>query len=393
MTEQTGQTLEQASAQTQPSTTQTSPSVTAPIVQVTTPLERPEFDHFIKLYMKRMGMKDEERLQAAIQLTKLFSEIGLNPYGNLEETIAKVNNITALLQSMPDSPGASKMKDLIAQQTLASVGEQFLGGERNLMKAVMKEILVPMMMVREVGRMFFNSDGGSLANDVAELKAWMKSQIKETELEKAMEPLKAEIQELRQMINKQSGQQVPIKSPIEDFTEKMLKTIFDSYVEGRTDEIKTLKEELKELRKRDSVDGFLEFVEKLRKAEEVVGPKEWDKDRLDFEKWKYEQERLMRQWLEEQRFKRDELKEATKRLQELGLDIRTVVKEVGNPLARAVSAGYIEGKFGKKNLETLSDSELQQYKHKAEVAKQIGTQVLEQIEAEERRRKTAQGKL
>jgi len=52
-------------------------------VTINTPLDRPEFDFFLTQYMNKLGLQDKK--QAAIQLTNLLYDSGLDPYSDLKQ--------------------------------------------------------------------------------------------------------------------------------------------------------------------------------------------------------------------------------------------------------------------------------------------------------------------
>ena len=89
-------------------------------VTIQTPLDRPEFDFFLSQYMNRLGLKDKK--QAAIQLTNLLYDSGLDPYSDLKELQGTIKEVTSLLQSLPDSPQEQSVKDTLGAVYTAKVG-------------------------------------------------------------------------------------------------------------------------------------------------------------------------------------------------------------------------------------------------------------------------------
>ena len=90
-------------------------------VTIQTPLDRPEFDFFLTQYMNKVGLQDKK--QAAIQLTNLLYDSGLDPYSDLKELQGTIKQVTSLLQSLPDSPQAQSVKDTLGAVYTAKVGQ------------------------------------------------------------------------------------------------------------------------------------------------------------------------------------------------------------------------------------------------------------------------------
>jgi len=89
-------------------------------VTINTPLDRPEFDFFLTQYMNKLGLQDKK--QAAIQLTNLLYDSGLDPYSDLKQLQGTIKEVTGLLQSLPDSPQAQQVKDTLGAVYTAKVG-------------------------------------------------------------------------------------------------------------------------------------------------------------------------------------------------------------------------------------------------------------------------------
>jgi hypothetical protein len=90
-------------------------------VTIQTPLDRPEFDFFVTQYMDKIGLKDKK--QAAIQLTNLLYDAGLDPYADIKELQGIMKEIGGLMQSLPSSPQAQQVKDTLGAVYTAKVGQ------------------------------------------------------------------------------------------------------------------------------------------------------------------------------------------------------------------------------------------------------------------------------
>jgi hypothetical protein len=93
-------------------------------ITINTPLDRPEFDFFLTQYMNKVGLQDKK--QAAIQLTNLLYDSGLDPYSDLKELQGTIKQVTSLLQSLPDSPQAQSVKDTLGAVYTAKVGQALM---------------------------------------------------------------------------------------------------------------------------------------------------------------------------------------------------------------------------------------------------------------------------
>jgi hypothetical protein len=71
--------------------------------------------------MDRIGLKDKK--QAAIQLTNMLYDAGLDPYADLKELQGTMKEIGSLIKSLPDSPQAQQVKDTLGAIYSAKVGQ------------------------------------------------------------------------------------------------------------------------------------------------------------------------------------------------------------------------------------------------------------------------------
>ena len=102
-------------------------------VTIQTPLDRPEFDFFLNQYMNKLGLKDKK--QAAIQLTNMLYDAGLDPYADLKDLQGTMKQITGLLQGLPDGPQAQQVKETLGAVYTAKVGNILMKKIPELAKA------------------------------------------------------------------------------------------------------------------------------------------------------------------------------------------------------------------------------------------------------------------
>jgi hypothetical protein len=89
-------------------------------VTINTPLDRPEMDWFLEQYMKKLGVTD--RKQAAISLTNMFYDMGLDPYADLKDLQQNLKEMNSLLQGLPDTPATARVKDTLGGMYAAKAG-------------------------------------------------------------------------------------------------------------------------------------------------------------------------------------------------------------------------------------------------------------------------------
>jgi hypothetical protein len=93
-------------------------------VVIQTPLDRPEFDWFLDQYMQKMGIVD--RKQAAISLTNMFYDMGLDPYGDLKDLQESMQQMNMMLKNLPNTPAALQVKDTLGAMYAAKTGRAML---------------------------------------------------------------------------------------------------------------------------------------------------------------------------------------------------------------------------------------------------------------------------
>ena len=90
----------------------------------TLPVDRPEFDFFLQTYMNKVGLKDKK--QAAIQLSNMLYDIGLDPYADLKDLQGTLNQMNEMIRGLPDTPQALQVKDTLSAMYTNKVGQAML---------------------------------------------------------------------------------------------------------------------------------------------------------------------------------------------------------------------------------------------------------------------------
>jgi len=189
-------------------TTEAAPSRPSTIVQIRTPLDRPEFDFFINTFMRRMGLKD--KTQAAITLTNMFYDMGLDPYADLKDVQQAMQEMNLMLKGLPNTPTSARVKDTLGGIMAARSGRALLqrfpktGGQDAMMDRMERimdkymPLIASMRMIGETMRMeptmqtkpteipeTIKNELGALKQELAEIRATLKS-TQETEKEKLL---------------------------------------------------------------------------------------------------------------------------------------------------------------------------------------------------------------
>ncbi len=188
-----------------------------PIVTIKTPLDRPEFDTFLELYCEKMGIPNKK--QAAILLTKTFSDMGFNPYSELEQLMPTIDAINRTLSVLPDTPSSKATKDTINAVVAAKVGDQLLKqipqlnkeGQDQFMK-IMDRFLPQVMAMRILMGGGMGDMGGGNPGKNPEMEYMMKRLERlegKNELQDAVNPLIVTMNQMGNQIdmilNKEEG--------------------------------------------------------------------------------------------------------------------------------------------------------------------------------------------
>jgi len=189
-------------------TPEAAPSRPPTVVQIRTPLDRPEFDYFLTTFMKKMGLKD--KTQAAITLTNMFYDMGLDPYADLKDVQQAMHEMNLMLKGLPDTPVTTRVKDTVGGIIAARTGRAMLqrvpriGGQDAMMDRMERimdkymPLIASMRMIGETMRMepsaqtkpaevpeSLKNELGTLKQELAEIKGALKS-TQEAEKEKLL---------------------------------------------------------------------------------------------------------------------------------------------------------------------------------------------------------------
>lgn len=188
-----------------------------------------------------------------------------------------------------------------------------------------------------------------------------------------------------------------------EFQEKMNEAIRDM----TASQINDLKERLSSVESVNPLTQVREIIDTLKDMGVVSGPREESLDavkmKLDFDKWKHEQDMELRKWLEDNRMKLEDKKYAREQMKTLAKTTSEAITKVAVPIAQGMGAGYREGlkarakmpkeeskeeepQVPKKSIKELTNEELLKIKSEAEMSKAQVEEVQKQVVAEIQRR-------
>lgn len=151
------------------------------IVKIETPLDQPEFETFVKAFMKKTKLTDKQ--QAAMLLSKLLFDVGLDPYGDMKDLLNELKRSKQILDNLPDTPTAQRVKDTLGGVMSAKAGRTLLSlgkGATSLATSdegmarfeKMMDKYMPMIMAAKMTRDMMKDDDepSSLQRDVVSIK-------------------------------------------------------------------------------------------------------------------------------------------------------------------------------------------------------------------------------
>lgn len=160
-------------------------------------------DPIIDMYMEMRGLKDKK--QAAVKLANVLYNLGFNPQRDIDNVTTYINNMSAILSSIPDTPETAPVKGAILARTAA---EASMGLRKAHMLSTTAEeeelerearFYRRMAMSMRMMDKIFSGGGESTSNpEVAALKEQVKilqEQLKKEEEAKAIESKLAPIRE------------------------------------------------------------------------------------------------------------------------------------------------------------------------------------------------------
>ncbi len=137
---------------------------------------------------------------------------------------------------------------------------------------------------------------------------------------------------------------------VEKLTEKLLgmqDTVMNVIRDMTQSQISDLKERLSAMESSDPLEQIKMIIDTLKDMGIVSGPRQETLDevklKLDFEKWKHEQDMELKRWLEDQRMKLEDKKYAREQLKAFTKATSEAISKVAVPIAQGMGAGYREG--------------------------------------------------
>jgi len=259
------------------------------------PLEE-ALDPFVDMFMEVRGLKDKK--QAAVKLANVLYHLGFNPQREIDNVTTYINNMSAILQSIPDTPETAPVKGALLARTAteAALGLRkahalpSLSEEEELEREARfyRRMAMSMRMMDSI----FKGGESTTNPEVEALKEKVKileQQLRKGEEEKALDAKLAPIREQLNMLmhrienltqpkpptEEESGLSKEVKQML-DAMNKRLDTLDQRYqtsqeIQSIRNEIATLKTSLEKSGKpSDVTDVFDQAVKLIDKVNEVV---------------------------------------------------------------------------------------------------------------------------
>lgn len=356
-----------------------------PVVSVTTPLMSPEFSPLVQLYAKKMGL-GEDQTAAAIQLTQLLANIGLNPYEDPEGVMELVNS----LQSLPQTPSVVRMTDSLSAGIASKLGERYLGGAPKSEVAMMVEAMRPFMTMAgaiKLAGTFFGGEG----NANPKLEERIERLEKQSEIDRAVTPLKEDLKEVKEALKAGKPEEGALSRLYETLDNALART--EKMQEER---MASAQKRMEEISKTDPIKIVSDAIESIRK---ITGPP-GQRTQIDIELAKVnkevqqigmEQRRQLEKDRKDFQIQLEEIRDSRARLREMGQTIREGITEIGSPIAQAFAGGIQEGRRKRQEgpaIRKLSEEQLAELRQKAEAQRKIFEEAERKIDEERARRQS-----
>jgi hypothetical protein len=264
--------------QQQPQRTQRPQTVT-----INTPLDKPEFDWFLDQYMKKLGITD--RTQAAVSLTNLFYDMGLDPYADLKDLQQSLREMNSLLQGLPDTPATNRVKDTLSGLYAAKAGRlalermpQGTTGEDKMqdrMDKIMEKYL-PMILTFKMMGTVMSGEPGTQKPQEAPAKTEISPEVKEE-----MAAIRAQLKETQDLLRQQTEERQ--RKQEHDELLATISSSFNPQIDALRNSVESIASQIaaKELEHKQTPQASAEYMEisrQLKEAIEKIGQKEAEKN-------------------------------------------------------------------------------------------------------------------
>jgi hypothetical protein len=259
------------------------------------PLEE-ALDPIIDMFMEVRGLKDKK--QAAVKLANVLYHLGFNPQREIDNVTTYINNMSAILQSIPDTPETAPVKGALLARTAteAALGLRkahalpSLSEEEELEREARfyRRMAMSMRMMDSIfkgGESTTNPEVEALKEKVKILEQQLRKGEEEKALDAKLAPIREQLNILMHRIEnltqpkppteEESGLSKEVKQML-DAMNKRLDTLDQRYqtsqeIQSIRNEIATLKTSLEKSGKpSDVTDVFDQAVKLIDKVNEVV---------------------------------------------------------------------------------------------------------------------------
>jgi len=259
------------------------------------PFDEAALDPFIDLYMEKRGLTN--RKQAAVSLARVLWKIGWNPQRDIQNVTAYINNLSSVLDSIPDTPetaplrgsimarGATKMSGMLDRSHFGEPDE--MQEMREMMRFATKARVTMRMLDNVFSGDQMSSGDSKLAVEVRELRAKIEKRDEQDKFAALLAPLQTQLNDLRKTIEKlserpkteeESAALKEVRSSIDKINQRLEKK---EEADALTTTLKGVRDDLKDLGEKmtkggggksvEVTDVFDQAVNLMDKIKEVVG--------------------------------------------------------------------------------------------------------------------------
>lgn len=174
-------------------------------IQPPTPFDEAGLGPFLDIWMKRRGITD--RSMASSLLGTVFGRIGYDPRKDIENVSLYIDNLSSIIDSIPDTPETLPVKGALlargATEVTGMLSTSHFGGKRGEMDDL-KEIMNYGMKIQAAFKALDSAYGGGNtpqeSETIKELKGRIDRMEKKSEFEAALAPIRLQLSSLGDQI-------------------------------------------------------------------------------------------------------------------------------------------------------------------------------------------------
>lgn len=172
------------------------------------PFGEDALEPFIDLYMEKRGLTN--RKQAAVSLARVLWKLGWNPQRDIQNVTAYINNLSGILDTMPDTPETSPVKGSLMARGAAKMSTMLdrthFGepDEMQEMKEMMRFATKARVTMRMLDQAFsgdqMSSGESQTSKEIKELRQKIEKREEQDKFEALLGPIKQQLSALNETI-------------------------------------------------------------------------------------------------------------------------------------------------------------------------------------------------